>query len=397
MRRSILFVINGLGTGGSERSMAELLPWLQRAGIHIEVVCFYRRPEGVHEQVVRQGIPVHNLTDRGLWGRVTGIRRRIREGRFGLLHTVHFEADLAGRLAAVGTGAKVMSSFVSTTYDPARWSDPSVNPWKLRLVRGIDGWTARHLSHHFHAVSQAARDSNVRALRLDPDRVTVVHRGRDPERLGVRNPERRLRILDALELEPDSRILLHVGRQEYAKGLPVLLQAVAPVLRSDPRRVLLQAGREGHETPGLQRLFRQLGLGSRCRMLGHREDVPDLLAAADVFVFPSLYEGLPGALIEALAVGLPVVASDLPSVREVVEHGANARLVPPGRPGPLTSALETLLQDRELAAGYGRTSRRIFLDRFTLERSATSMLALYDRLLPGQPDPTSEPRSGVTS
>jgi len=125
------------------------------------------------------------------------------------------------------------------------------------------------------------------------------------------------------------------------------------------------------------------GLGSPVELLGHREDVPEILAAADVFAFPSLWEGLGGALIEAMALGLPIVASDVPAIREVVDEGANARLVPPADPPALAEALARLLGDARLRSSYGERSREIFLERFTLERSAEAMLALYQRVVAG--------------
>jgi glycosyltransferase involved in cell wall biosynthesis len=117
-------------------------------------------------------------------------------------------------------------------------------------------------------------------------------------------------------------------------------------------------------------------LGDRVRFLGHREDVPNLMSAADIFVFPSLYEGLGGALIEAMALELPIVASDLESIREVVTEGQNAELVPARSPRLLASAVETLMRDGSKRALYGRRGREIFERRFTLERSATAVAAL---------------------
>ena len=113
------------------------------------------------------------------------------------------------------------------------------------------------------------------------------------------------------------------------------------------------------------------------RSYGYREDVPDLLAAADVFVFPSIFEGLGGALIEAMALGLPIVASDLAAVREVVEEGRNAVLVPSSSPRALADALDALLDDRRRAAAFGARSREIFIERFTADRSTRRMIELY--------------------
>ena len=121
----------------------------------------------------------------------------------------------------------------------------------------------------------------------------------------------------------------------------------------------------------------------RCGSSGHRDDAPEILAAADVFVFPSLYEGLGGSLIEAMALGLPIVASDLPAIREVVEPDRNAVLVPPGSPSELASAVEPLLGDEPRRKAMGARSRQIFEERFTLERSASRMIELFERVAAG--------------
>jgi glycosyltransferase involved in cell wall biosynthesis len=118
-------------------------------------------------------------------------------------------------------------------------------------------------------------------------------------------------------------------------------------------------------------------LEDRVRFLGHREDVPDLLAAADLFVFPSLYEGLGGAVVEAMALGLPVVASRLDAISEIVEDERSALLVAPGSHSEQATAVARLLDDRELASGLGTRARSVFLDRFTLERNVSRMIELY--------------------
>ncbi|MEJ2542277.1 MAG: glycosyltransferase family 4 protein, partial [Gemmatimonadota bacterium] len=140
---------------------------------------------------------------------------------------------------------------------------------------------------------------------------------------------------------------------------------------------LIVCGRNGHATSELKRIHAETGLGDRVRFLGNRDDVPEILAAADIFAFPSVYEGLGGAVIEAMALGLPVVCSDIPALREVVEQERNARLVPSMDPRAMARALRTILEEPTMADRMGRRSRRIFLERFTLERSAQRMIDLY--------------------
>jgi glycosyltransferase involved in cell wall biosynthesis len=160
--------------------------------------------------------------------------------------------------------------------------------------------------------------------------------------------------------------------------------------------VLLVAGSPGRHAALLQHIRQSRGLNERVRLLGHRDDVPDLLAAADLFVFPSLYEGAAGALLEAMAAGLPIVASRIPPIESAVEHGKNALLVERASVAPLAKAISDLLADEELARRFGRRSREIFEDRFTLERSAARMVEFYRRLAARSEGPlTTQPASAL--
>ena len=373
----VLHVINSLGAGGAERSLAELLPELRDRGIDSRIACFHHRDAGVHDEVVAAGFEVHVLSAGTPLRVVPELRRLIRERQPDLVHTTIFDGDVAGRLAAARTGVPVLSSIVNMTYDPDRVPDPSIPAYKLRAVRAVDAWTARHLTSHFHAITHAVKASAVRALRVDADRVTVVERGRDGARLGAPSAERRAAARAELGLRPDAEVLVNVGRQEFQKGQADLLRAL-PLLRARERLVLLIAGREGNASGDLRALAEASGVGPRVRFLGHRDDVVDVLAAGDVFVFPSKYEGLGGAVLEAMALGLPVVASRLPPLEEVVEEGESADLVPVGDPAALGAAIEALLDDTDRRERYGRRARRIFEERFTLGRSAERMAQLYE-------------------
>lgn len=382
--RSVMFVINGLGTGGSERSVAELIPHLRDAGIEPSFACLHRRSEGVQAAVEASGVRVHYLDRaRSPLARARRLRRMISlGGGADLVHTVHFESDLAGRLAARGLRPRVVCSLVGMPYARARRTDPNLRCSRLEAVRWVDGWTGRRLVDRFHAVSDSVKQAAIVALGIPAERVTVIRRGRDPSRLGEPGLERRRRVRAALGLAPDAEVIITVGRQEHPKGLRHLLAAAARLLPTRPRAVLLLAGREGNTSAELRQLTVRLGLGAeRVRFLGHRDDVPDLLAAADVFALPSLYEGLPGALIEAMALGLPAVASDIPAVHEVVEPGRSALLVPAAEPEPLAAALNSLVADPARARALGARGREIFFQKFTLERYAREMIDLYLGLL----------------
>jgi glycosyltransferase involved in cell wall biosynthesis len=245
----------------------------------------------------------------------------------------------------------------------------------------VDGWTARHLTHHFHAVTHAVKHEAVRALHLRPDAVTVVERGRNTARLGSPSPERRRRARTALGLPADAAVVLNVARQEHAKGQRDLVDAFAQLAPTHPSARLLIAGRVGYASGEIEARAAATGLGERIRILGHRDDVPELMAAADVFALPSLREGTAGTVIEAMALGLPVVTADLATIREAVDADKSALLVPPEQPARLAAAISVLLDDVDLARSFGTRGREIFEARYTLERSVAGMLALYDQVL----------------
>jgi glycosyltransferase involved in cell wall biosynthesis len=300
-----------------------------------------------------------------------------------IVHTSLYEADIAGRVAAwrvPGARPVVLSSIVNTSYDPARLGDPNVPAWKLQGVRMVDGWTARNLTDHFHAVSCAVKDSAVQALRIEADRVTVIERGRDPRRLGEPSLERRMRARTALGLDRDTQAVVTVGRQEFQKGHVHLVSAFDVLAATRPSVELLIVGRSGNHSAQLEARVRRSPYRERIRTLGHREDVPDILAASDLFVLPSLYEGFPGAAIEAMALDLPVVASSIPTLREVVEEGRSGLLVPPSDPRRLAGAMGRVFDDPKLARRLGDRGRHLFLTRLTAEQSHRRMIELYEQL-----------------
>jgi glycosyltransferase involved in cell wall biosynthesis len=175
-------------------------------------------------------------------------------------------------------------------------------------------------------------------------------------------------------------LVVAVGRQEWQKGHDVLLEAVPALARRWPGLAVVIAGRPGQQSDALTASVARAGLDSHVRILGFRDDVSELLCGADVFAFPSRWEGLGSTLLEAMALEAPIVASDLPAVREVVSD-REARLVPASDGDALAEAIGEVLADP--AAAHRRTvaARDRFLTEFTIERTAKAMVAFYERAL----------------
>jgi len=187
------------------------------------------------------------------------------------------------------------------------------------LAHLADGLTARNV-RRFHAVTGHVAEVMSSRLRIPRARIDVVPRGRDPDALGIRTPDRRARVLADLGIQPEALLLVAAARHEYPKGLDLLLKAFA-LVRERPNALLVIAGRDGNQTPELRRMANDTSLLRSMRFLGVRADVPDLLCAADVFVLPSRWEGIGGVLLEAMALEALIVASDLPTTREILTDG----------------------------------------------------------------------------
>lgn len=377
----ILFIIDcridSPGVGGAETSLREMIPYFRSAGIEPVVAAFLRRGTEVDGER-DDSYPVYFLDGLSRLDQVKELRRLMHAERIDLVHTSLFQADVFGRVATAGTGIPVVTSLVTIPYAQARYRhDKYARRGKLAAARLLETATGSFFANRFHAITQAVKDACVDILRVPADRTTVVYRGRDERRLGRRSPERRRRVRQELGIGEDTFLVLNVGRQDYPKGQFVLLEAMEPLLAQEPNARLFIAGRPGAATPELERLLATKRLNDRVRFLGHRKDVPDLMAAADAFALSSLWEGLACVNIEALAMEVPIVASDLPAVREVLDGGNAGLLFALGDAGALARALIRIRRDEGLARTLTEHGRRRFEQHFTLESSAEGMIRIF--------------------
>jgi glycosyltransferase involved in cell wall biosynthesis len=196
-------------------------------------------------------------------------------------------------------------------------------------------------------------------------------------------PERRAALRAELGLGPDDRVVLMVGRMLRHKGVAEFVEAARRVRQACPKAVFLlvgpsDAGNPAQIPPEELRAWEASGI---VRYLGFRDDVRDLMAIADVVTLPSYREGLPRVLMEAAAMGCPLVATDIPGCREVVQDGVNGFLVPPRNGMALAQAIETLLKRPDLRAAFGAASRRLAEERFSAREVVDRILDLYRSLL----------------
>lgn len=375
----VLHVIDGLGVGGgAEESLVEMLPLLRERGIDGSVVCLYDRAG--HEARLRAtGFDVTVLNARGILQAIPGVRRQIRAEQPDLIHATLIDATFATRLARIGLRPPELDSLVNTTYDPIRVRATGISTYKLNLIKSLDRLTSRSVNH-FHALTGAVAQETESELLIPRERITIIPRGRGADRVGLNSPERRLRVRTALSLTPDTPLILNVGRRSPQKDKTTLLRAMPEVLRQFPTATLLIAGRPGPSDQEINSLIDELGIGSSVMVLGHRSDIGDLLCASDVFVLPSLFEGLGGSAIEAMAAGCPIIAADAPALVEVLADGAFGRITPRRDVSRLASAIVDSLTDQATSSRLAAAAYTRYKSTYDIDAVVEQMARMYRSL-----------------
>ena len=375
----VLYLIDTLRPGGAERSLAALTPHYRDLGIKLDVATLVET-DGLQDEIQAGGAELFSVGPAG--GRIGQARRfadLVRYRRPDLVHTTLFESDVVGRVGARVARTRVVSSLVNEAYGPEHAAEPGIRPSRLRAAQALDAFTAR-ATVRMHAVSGRVSEIMSRRLVYPRARIDVIPRGRDPVVLGRRTTERGERVRRGLGVAPATMVVLAVARQEPQKDLGTLVRAFARVRAVEAASHLYIAGRQGSATSELEREIAELELGSSVTLLGERADVADLLCAADVFALSSRREGMPGSVIEAMALETPVIASDLSQVREIVSDEC-AMLVRPGDVDGFTKAILECHQNRDATERRVERAFTTFGEHFTIADTARRMIGFYERCL----------------
>jgi glycosyltransferase involved in cell wall biosynthesis len=367
--RSIFFYTDSRVLGGAENAMFMLLASLDRDEWE-PTLLLEDEPavEPLRERAAALEVPVRLVAPMplGLIGarRVPALARLLRHERPQVFHA-HMSSPVAckwGLTAAVLARVPAVLGTVQVgAYDPP---DRSAY-WQLRALAR---WVGRYL-----AVSREIAVELTEKLGWPPEKVEVAYNAVDAERAAVAAPPGLREQLGGSETRP---LVLTPARLNPQKGHRVLLEAIAEV----PEALFLLAG-DGSERAPLEAEAERLGVADRVRFLGRREDVPQLLAACDVFALPSLYEGSSLALLEAMAAGIPIVSSAIGGTDELIEDGRSGLLVPPGDAAALAAALRQLLSDSELREGLAARARERVDADLTREQMARRVTEIYRELL----------------
>ena len=340
--------------GGTEHYAVRLAAGLRRRGCAVR---FLWGDEVVGERVRAEGIPgdrLHLRADADLPG-LMHLAGALRSHRADALLSTRWREFLLGGIATrlARTPRMVVSLGLRVT---------PKDDLKRRLIFG--------LAHRVIVNAEEIRAGLLERPWIDPDKVSVVHNGVDAARFGDLSGGEAFRA--ELGVPADAPLLVNVGAFTPQKDHATLVAAAA-ALPSDMHVALVG---EGFLRPEIEAAVAAAGLGERVHLAGFRSDIRPALDAADLFVLSSYNEGMPWVLIEALAAGLPVVATDISGTRACVEDGVNGRVVPARDSAALAAACAELLDDPERRAGMGAASRRRALERFDESRMIDRTLEL---------------------
>jgi len=369
----VTHVIDTLHGGGAETSILETIPMLLARDIETSIVTLFDDDGALDERLSELKVNRIKLAGRGLRAQVFQLRHLLDAQRPDVLHTSLVNANLLGRIAAWNMPSPVITSWVSCDYGPEHRATSPYGSVGVRGAHLVDLLTARS-SDHFHAISAHVAQVMGRRLMVPKKRIHVIYRGRDSARLGTFTRERRLKVRASLSIADDVPVVLSAARLDREKGVDTTLDAFRLLRTRVPDAVLLVAGRPGNVSSDVQAIAKSV---PGIRLLGHRTDVPDLMCAADVLAFPSRREGLGGTLLEAMAMRLSIVATDVGAIPEAIGD-VGWPLIPPGHPRALADGLVSILLAGDTNEGRKLAGERRFRAVFTAEAAAAGMARLYE-------------------
>ncbi len=365
-RINVMFVIVGLGIGGTENQLLELASRIDPQRFAISVCSL--KGEGVIAKELRErGVHVICLRGKGPWDvRVMWhLTNTVRELKPDVLHSFLFYANLLSRIV----GRFLQVPVVISSYRNAL-------VWRTYGEWLLDGLTIRW-NHAITCCSEAVRQRLLDSFPEVSERCMAIYNGVPLARFSSEGDVQR----SSLSLPVGMSVVGTVCRLfEPQKGLAVLLRAFSELLKRGRVQAcqLLLVG-EGPAKRDLIELVSRLNIEPHVRFLGARRDVEKILPALDVFVLGSLSEGFGISIVEAMSAGIPVVATKVGGIPEIVRHEETGLLVPPGDVGAMAEAIEQLLQDRERAKAFGERGRER-AQQFSIEQAVQRHEDLYERV-----------------
>lgn len=383
----ILYCSMALTFGGEQKQLAKILSHVNRDQFQPIVCCI--REHGYIEQKIldlaRDFVRLGNKNRYNVLGEIWGLYKTIKKYGIDLIHTGIFGSEFAPLLVSLVTGVPVVA-FLTTTYDLELRFSPGESSrfsfWKTKVFFIVHGIIARLGKIHYVAYTQVIKDSAVKNLHLPPEKISLIPLGVDyqdfSKRMSSMNWHSAMK--EGLDLDGAYPLLLNVARLSPVKGQRDLISMMPMILKRCPKAKLLIAG-DGPILPDLQKLCDSLGIRDSVLFLGQRDDIPELLSICDIFVFCSHYEGLPGAVIEAITAEKPVVAFAISALDEVIKNERTGILVDGRNYREFAESVVRLAEHPEIGKEMAEKAKEQIIEQFNIERNIITLETLYTNIL----------------
>ncbi|HIE51553.1 MAG TPA: glycosyltransferase family 1 protein [Armatimonadetes bacterium] len=367
-------------TGGTRKHLLDLVFHLDRSRFEVEVIVSPRRYRGFAADMQRMqaaGIPVHVVPmqrEIALWDDLRAFWRiwdLLRRGGYDIVHTHSAKAGILGRFAAWLTGVPVI------LYTPHAFPFFMQVGRRRRWLYLALEWLAAKITTRLIAVSEGERQAALARHICEPERIVTIENGLSPTAFNPAAEGTALR--QRLGLREEHFVIGTVGQLVRQKGDRYLIEAAPRILHALPQARFLLVG-TGPKESLLRELAQRWGVAEAVIFAGHQEEVEPFYAAFDLFVLPSLWEGCPYALLEAMQMAKPVVATRIAGSADIVVDDNTGWLVPPGDSAALARAIIALAQDPQRRHRMGERGRQRVLTHFTLERMIRRTEDLYETL-----------------
>ena len=363
-------VINNYLLAGAEKLVFDLVAEMNKAKFEILVCSIGNREDEIEEMICKDleekgvktsllGKPPRKRRLRAIWK----LHQYLQENHVTIVHTHCPSPDFYGKLAAHLSGTPLVFSTIHSVNE--------YRPFNERMLK--------HLTTKYVAISEIVKQYAVSELKIPSAQIEVIHNAIDTQRFALTAIDKKAK-LQELGIPNKRKIVTTVGNILVSKGQVYLIEAAKEVVKDFPDTHFLIVGDTLREPELATCLKEKVGakkMQDKISFTGERTDIPEILSITDVFVLPSLWEGLPVALLEAMAAGIPVIATSVGGNQEVVADNVSGLLIPPKDPQILAQRIKELLGNPEKAERMGAKGQRIIQDFFSIDRMARKYEQLY--------------------
>ncbi|MBA7674568.1 D-inositol-3-phosphate glycosyltransferase [subsurface metagenome] len=375
-KKKILYVIENIYFGGGERAFAQIINGLDKGKYEIYVTCL---PGGIFEDKIKTFAKLlpFDLRNRFNLTRIYRLTKIMKAKNIQIVHSQGGRADFFARIAA--KMAKV-PAVVSTVAMPVEGFDVGLLRKGIYVI--LDRFSERFVDR-FIVVSEALRDRLIKKHKIPSRKVVKICNGIEVEEFR-KSLVSTNKIREEFNIKPDVQLVGTIGRLVYQKGLPYFIQAIKQMLKGSFRvgsKIKFLIVGEGILRNRLEKLVKRLGIENKVVFAGFRKDVKGILSTLDILVLPSILEGQPIIILEAMAMEKPIVATNIEGVNEIIKDGVTGMLVPSKDSCALAEAIIYLLRENKKAQEIGKTAREIVKQRFSVEQMVRTTECVYRELI----------------